>query len=279
LENISVRGGGIGPVRKTTIAFPYLYDKLAVKFLSACSARVDPSKTAIALTPIPKRTHLAILSLSALLISDCDRSTLAQPLLFPPSNPLLSPATVPTLNPAPQQPYRSPGYPQAGEQPSSPMPIYRVEVMDRSSIVLTQVQQVAPDAFIRERDGIIQVGAFSQEENAQKLMQTLSRAAFSRWPFLPSRRGELLEFSVSFSRDGCAVVSPIMRSRKERLDRVTRENSVSLDWEVSNQVHLTAKTRNNPAAVFENVNFHLVASPGNFIGEGGVKDTNFLIAR
>jgi hypothetical protein len=50
---------------------------------------------------------------------------------------------------------------------------YRVDVFGDSPMMLAQVQQVEPKAFIRSGEGVIQAGIFSEQINAQKLRQSL----------------------------------------------------------------------------------------------------------
>jgi hypothetical protein len=52
-------------------------------------------------------------------------------------------------------------------------PIYRVEVLGNSDLLLEQVRKVEPEAF--KRDRVIQAGLFSTEANAQQQVQNLER--------------------------------------------------------------------------------------------------------
>ncbi|ELS04164.1 sporulation related protein [Xenococcus sp. PCC 7305] len=56
--------------------------------------------------------------------------------------------------------------------PNSTKTSYRIEVFGRSNVTLQQVRQVEPKAFIK--GNIIQVGIFSQEENAMDLVKQLT---------------------------------------------------------------------------------------------------------
>lgn len=136
---------------------------------------------------------VATIALSAFLVGYFSKATPAQPILFPPATPAPTPPTVPTFNPAPQPFYLPPGQlaPTVTPVPFQPesesiLPgrdrgilnsiasLYRVEVAGNDLFLLAQVQAIAPDAFIREGDGTIQVGSFSQEANAQQLVQRLA---------------------------------------------------------------------------------------------------------
>ena len=50
---------------------------------------------------------------------------------------------------------------------------YRVDVFGDSPMMLAQVQKVEPKAFIRSGEGVIQVGIFSEQANAQRLRSQL----------------------------------------------------------------------------------------------------------
>ncbi len=52
---------------------------------------------------------------------------------------------------------------------------YRVDVFGDSPLMLAQVQKLEPKAFIRSGEGLIQVGIFSDQVNAQKLRQSLEK--------------------------------------------------------------------------------------------------------
>jgi hypothetical protein len=58
-------------------------------------------------------------------------------------------------------------------------PLYRVEVLGDSPLLLAQVRKVQPDAFVQNR--AIQAGVFSTETNAQQQVQNLeNHGIFSR---------------------------------------------------------------------------------------------------
>jgi len=52
--------------------------------------------------------------------------------------------------------------------------LFRVQVYGSSEQLLTLVRRVEPNAFVRPRENIIQAGLFSETENAQALVQSLS---------------------------------------------------------------------------------------------------------
>ena len=57
--------------------------------------------------------------------------------------------------------------------PRSSLLGYRVDVDGSSELLLTQVRRVAPGAFYRPQDGVIQAGLFSDPVNAQRRVQEL----------------------------------------------------------------------------------------------------------
>lgn len=121
-------------------------------------------------------------------------ATIAQPLSFPPTNNSPAPQfpnsrenrSIPALNPTRQQPNFSDNI-EKSEPFGSPTPfptittpwIYRVEVMTGDPFVFARVQSLVPDAFVRQPEGIIQAGAFSQEMNALQLTQNLALEGIS----------------------------------------------------------------------------------------------------
>ncbi len=98
---------------------------------------------------------------------------------------------------------------------------YRVDVFGDTSRVLAQVQKVEPKAFIRSGEGVIQVGIFSEQINAQKLRsqleaeglrtQVIGMASITKKPSsisVPSRYAQ---------KKGYFVIIP---SSKKRINRV-----------------------------------------------------------
>ena len=52
--------------------------------------------------------------------------------------------------------------------------LYRVEVYGASQLNLTQVRRIAPEAFVRSREGVIQVGVFKEQQRAEELVHKLA---------------------------------------------------------------------------------------------------------
>ncbi|NEQ12576.1 MAG: hypothetical protein F6K44_01300 [Moorea sp. SIO3E2] len=51
--------------------------------------------------------------------------------------------------------------------------LYRVDVVGDSYLLLSQVQEIEPQAFVREGEGVIQVGTFMDRYNAQSRLRAL----------------------------------------------------------------------------------------------------------
>jgi superfamily II DNA helicase RecQ len=49
-----------------------------------------------------------------------------------------------------------------------------VEIEGNSPLLLSQVRQIEPQAFVRQRDGIIQAGVFADEYNAESRVRALA---------------------------------------------------------------------------------------------------------
>lgn len=80
---------------------------------------------------------------------------------YPSRNNTLPPSTIPSLIPSPPS--------------TTPQQVYRVEVAGYNDpFLLSQVQSVVPDAFMRASDGTIQVGSFRDRFNAQQQADTLA---------------------------------------------------------------------------------------------------------
>jgi hypothetical protein len=111
---------------------------------------------------------------------------------LPPPLPSLSPSpsTIPSFNvPVPTSPFppTPPNPPPVGREfnfeaptqpifpstPISPSRLYRVDVFGNSPFLLFQVQQIEPQAFIRQEDGVIQAGVFADQFNAQSRVRAL----------------------------------------------------------------------------------------------------------
>lgn len=99
----------------------------------------------------------------------------------------LAPPTPPSSLPTFGSPPSSPLPPPAGRefnyqappppQPSRPLAptanFYRVDIYGDSPRLLAQVQQIAPDAFVRQGEGVIQAGVFSDPTNARTRVRDL----------------------------------------------------------------------------------------------------------
>ncbi|MEC4803235.1 MAG: SPOR domain-containing protein [Jaaginema sp. PMC 1079.18] len=148
---------------------------------------------------------------------------------YPSRNPTIPPSTIPSLIPLPAN--------------TVPQQVYRVEVMGYNDpFLLSQVQSLVPDAFMREGDGTIQVGSFRDRINAQQQADSLARqgiqasivtANVSVYPgntglstgVLPNRNPKVLPSSLNGmegDRNGrFLVVIPV--SDANRLDAMTQE--------------------------------------------------------
>lgn len=57
--------------------------------------------------------------------------------------------------------------------------LYRVQVMGTTEILLNQVKQIEPLAFIRNGEGVIQAGLFQEKHQAEQRMSVLSQEGLS----------------------------------------------------------------------------------------------------
>lgn len=83
--------------------------------------------------------------------------------------PTSSPSSVPIT------PISSASSSQSNKTPS----LYRVEVVGKNTLVLSQVQTVEPLAFIRQSEGVIHAGIFKQSQQAQKRVVELQHKGLS----------------------------------------------------------------------------------------------------
>lgn len=81
------------------------------------------------------------------------------------------PSIIPSLDAPPSA---IPDFTPPSNPTISPQMVYRVEVRGNDPFVLSQVQTLAPDAFARQGDNMIQVGSFSDRFNAQRQVETLA---------------------------------------------------------------------------------------------------------
>lgn len=101
--------------------------------------------------------------------------------LAPPTPPSSLPTFgFPSSSPSPLPPpagrefnYQAPPPPQPSRTPAPTASFYRVDIYGDSPRLLAQVQQVAPDAFVREGEGVIQAGVFSDPTNARTRVRDL----------------------------------------------------------------------------------------------------------
>ncbi|XLQ11148.1 MAG: hypothetical protein KPI85_06360 [cyanobacterium endosymbiont of Epithemia adnata isolate EadnSB Bon19] len=82
------------------------------------------------------------------------------------------PSSVPV---SPVTPRSSASSSQSNKTPS----LYRVEVVGKNTLLLSQVQTVEPLAFIRRSEGVIHAGIFKQSQQAQKRVVELQRKGLS----------------------------------------------------------------------------------------------------
>jgi len=126
---------------------------------------------------------------SLLLASETTASAqrLPQPRIFD-ELPPPSPSSPPPFNfPASPLPPASPNQPPAQREfnfqapnppilPSRATPasnLYRVDIFGDSPLLLSQVQQLDPEAFVRQGEGVIQAGVFADQFNAQSRVRAL----------------------------------------------------------------------------------------------------------
>jgi len=83
---------------------------------------------------------------------------------------------------------------------------YRIDVVGDSPLTLLQVQQVEPKAFIRNGEGKIQVGIFSDQINAQKLRQSLEKQGL---------RTQLVSMSSTVDKPSSSLNLPTRYSKKK----------------------------------------------------------------
>jgi len=102
----------------------------------------------------------------------------AQEILFPPTT------TIPGISESESYPAVPQALPNNATPPRtvpnfSPSPnlaasLYRVEIAGGDPLLLSQVQSIVPEAFLRYGDGAIQAGSFAEVSNAQRRVQLLA---------------------------------------------------------------------------------------------------------
>lgn len=103
--------------------------------------------------------------------------------LPPPSSPSVPSFTFPAspfppASPNPSSPGRELDF-QAPIPSRTPTPtpvsnLYRVDIFGDSPLLLSRVQQIEPEAFVRQGEGVIQAGVFSDQSNAQSRVRILA---------------------------------------------------------------------------------------------------------
>ncbi|NEO32834.1 MAG: hypothetical protein F6K36_20910 [Symploca sp. SIO3C6] len=103
----------------------------------------------------------------------------------PPSIPTLTFPASPLPTALPSNPnnerefnFQAPNPPAIPRMPTQPPNLYRVEVFGDNSLLLSQVQQLESEAFIRRREGVIQAGVFADKFKAQSLARSLISQGF-----------------------------------------------------------------------------------------------------
>lgn len=107
------------------------------------------------------------------------------PLPFPSTNPPsnfpnspLPPASSNTSSPRREFDFQAPTQPIRDNSPTSRARFYRVEVYGNNPLLLSQIQRVEPEAFVRTGEGVIQAGMFADQYNAQSRLRTLEAQGF-----------------------------------------------------------------------------------------------------
>lgn len=112
---------------------------------------------------------------------------LPEPQIFDELPPTSSPSPVPSVNvpasPSPSASPMSPGRELNFQAPKPSIPLrtttpvdnlYRIDVLGDSASLLDQVKQIEPEAFVREEEGVIQAGVFTDQSNAQARVRALA---------------------------------------------------------------------------------------------------------
>ena len=89
-----------------------------------------------------------------------------------PSPPTASDTVIPGRELNFEAPAPTPSLPS--RRPSLDATLYRVDIYGDNPFVLSQVRQIEPSAFVRQEDGVIQAGVFSNESNAQSRVRELA---------------------------------------------------------------------------------------------------------
>ncbi len=147
----------------------------------------------------------------------------------------------PTITPEPENnneefDYQVPTIPVPNSRPSNPTPsssttysdYYRVEVEGDSSLLLTQIQNIEPEAFIRGREGTIQAGLFSERYNAQQRVEVLESQGF---------RAKVVSVDVAVSRpNNTSYPAPVYRQPQPNTPVNPSNNNIPTVLNNSNNV-------------------------------------------
>lgn len=91
-----------------------------------------------------------------------------------------SPPSLPNTNPPDPVPserefnFQAPSSPLPSRRPTQNSNLYRVDIDGDSLLLLSQVRQIEPQAFVRQRDGVIQAGVFADRYNAESRVRVLA---------------------------------------------------------------------------------------------------------
>lgn len=122
-------------------------------------------------------------------VSTVAQQRLPEPRIFdelPPSSPIPSldgpsaplPSAFPNTRPERELDFQAPQPPTPTRTPVSTLRLYRVDIFGDSPLLLSQVQRIEPDAFVRGDEGVIQAGVFADEYNARSRVQVLEAQGF-----------------------------------------------------------------------------------------------------
>jgi hypothetical protein len=90
-----------------------------------------------------------------------------------------SPPAFPDARPERELDFRAPNQPIPPRNTrDSALRLYRVDIFGDSPLLLSQVQRIEPEAFLRQDEGVIQAGVFADEFNAQSRVRALRAQGF-----------------------------------------------------------------------------------------------------
>lgn len=123
----------------------------------------------------------------------------SSPAVFNPPNTPLAPGLLETPPPRREYNFQAPTLPVLPNTPTPSANLYRVDVLGDSPFLLSQVQQIEPEAFIRWGEGMIQAGVFADQQNAQSRVRALETQGI---------RSRVTKIAVSAGFDSAASVEP-----------------------------------------------------------------------